>query len=272
MTGTLEQVIALAAYGNDFLKNGTDQTAFDTHLMFQYCNTVDFRELNLQHDESKPEDTIVAEKPSDWFKYLKNDGCKYLRLYFQGSADQSMAADHKLAGMVGGGGTWAIEAVYINYSNFWVSRWEVNNQNTKDNKVWTVNYGRTLEHQRTADEQIDIENVKTILGEVLTEIAEFAYDQNLENWGETFERANNVLNDLAPEQQYYDQTLIPVQNYSLAARQILFAAGSAWVFGGMGSWNDQGFATQEANETYDTLSADLYNMIGEAVIAAVNSY
>jgi len=46
MTGTLAQIIALTAFGNDFLKNGTLPTDFNTaNTTFQFCNKVDFREF-----------------------------------------------------------------------------------------------------------------------------------------------------------------------------------------------------------------------------------
>jgi predicted butyrate kinase (DUF1464 family) len=58
----------------------------------------------------------------------------------------------------------------------------------------------------------------------------------------------------------------------LTAKQLLFSAGNAWVFGGMGSWNDLGFDNKEDNETYDRLSEQLYSNINEAIIASTNTY
>jgi predicted butyrate kinase (DUF1464 family) len=56
------------------------------------------------------------------------------------------------------------------------------------------------------------------------------------------------------------------------ARQLVFSAGSAWVFGGMGSWNDVVFDKDEDNETYERLSEQLYTRINEAIIAGTTSY
>jgi hypothetical protein len=42
------------------------------------------------------------------------------------------------------------------------------------------------------------------------------------------------LNSDAPSAGYYNEALVPDGEYSLQARQVLFAAGSAWAFGGMG--------------------------------------
>lgn len=62
-------------------------------------------------------------------------------------------------------------------------------------------------------------------------------------------------------------------NYFLSALQVLYcaAAGSS-VFGGMGSWNDLRFYSEEDQKQYDSLSARLYDDINQAIIAPVNSY
>jgi hypothetical protein len=273
MTGTLAQIIALTAFGNDFLKNGTIPTDFNSaNTTFQFCNKVDFREFKKLFFFLKPKETVIANNPTEWFQYLKSDGCKHLRLYFEYSKAQSFAKDHKLAGLVGGGGSWLIEAVYDNHSNYWANRWEVTNQNALDNKIWTVNYGMTVKKQHISNLQIDNQKIKEKLRQTLSEIADFAFRQDLKSWGEQFDKAKLTLDSLTPENSYYHTDLIPVDKYSLIAKQIIFSAGSAWVFGGMGSWNDLGFDSKEDNETYDRLSEQLYSNINEAIIAGTNTY
>jgi len=273
MTGTLAQIISLTAYGNDYLKNGKIPSDFDSaNKTFQFCNRVDFREFKKQFSFSKQKESVVAKTPTEWYQYLKIDGCKHLRLYFEYSKDQSFAKDHKLAGLAGGGGSWLIEAIYDNYSNYWANRWEVTNQNAPDRKIWTVNYGMTVKKQHTSNLQIDNQKVKEKLRQTLTEISEFAFKQDLKDWGEQFDKAKATLDSLTPETGYYHTDLIPVDKYSLIAKQLIFSAGSAWVFGGMGSWNDLGFDSKEENEIYDRLSEQLYSNINESIISGTNTY
>jgi len=273
MTGILAQVIALTTYGNDYLINGKIPAKFDfENTTFQFCNKVDFREFKKPIFSSELKEKVVAQNPTEWFKYLKDDGCKHLRLYFESSKDQSLAKDHKLAGMVGGGGVWLIETIYDNYSNYWRNRWEVTDKNAIDRKIWSVSYGMIAKKQYTSNLQIDNQSVREKLKQTLTEIADFAFKQNLQNWGELFEEAKATLDSASPEKNYYHKDLIPLENYSLTAKQILFSAGSAWVFGGMGSWNDLGFEKKEDNDTYDRLSEQLYSKINEAIIAGTNTY
>jgi len=273
MVGTLAQIIALTAYGNDFLINGNIPHDFDSsNTTLQFCNRVDFREFRKMFLSSKPKERVVSSSPIEWFEYLRVGGCKHLRLYCKSSNDESFAEDRKLAGFVGGGGVWRIEAIYDDYSNYWASRWEVTDQNAADRKVWTVNYFMLSERQPTRNLQIDNQLVKSKLAHTLSEITDFALRLNLHNWAEQFEKSSAVLDSVSPEDSYYHKDLIPLDNYSLTAKQILFSAGSAWVFGGMGSWNDLRFENKKDSDTYERLSEQLYSMINEAIIAGTNAY
>ena len=52
---------------------------------------------------------------------------------------------------------------------------------------------------------------------------------------------------------------------------MLKAAMSAWVFGGMGSWNDMGFEDAVTQSKYESVSESLFNVINEAIEASTNS-
>lgn len=273
MNGSLAQIIALTAYGNDFLRNHRLQTDFfSTNTTFQFCNKVDFIGFKKQLRIIKPSHFIIADNPLEWFKYLENGGCKKLRLYYEHSENQSFEKDCKLAGFVGGGGTWLIEAIYDNHSNYWANKWEANNQNDYTRKVRAVSYGMVAEDQLTSDFQVDGKEIYEDFDSILSSISNFAYNQNLGFWGDKFKSAISVLRSENPCKDFYHKDLIPLENYSLIAKQILFCAGTSWVFGGMGSWNDLGFENNETNELYDNLSGQLYSTIIEAIISAINSY
>jgi hypothetical protein len=106
----------------------------------------------------------------------------------------------------------------------------------------------------------------------LREIADFAFKQNLESFGKTFDSARKTLDSEQPEQDYYHKDLIKLDNYSLRAKQVLFSAASAWVFGGMGSWNDNGFENKADNDKYEELSSRLYNCINDSIVGVTNSF
>jgi hypothetical protein len=56
----------------------------------------------------------------------------------------------------------------------------------------------------------------------------------------------------------------------LEAKQLLASAQAAWVFGGMGSWNDLGFDGNDQQE-YTALSDELFLLLNQAIGATVNT-
>lgn len=273
MTGTLHQLITLVTFGNDYLLNNTlPDNFYPSNKTFTFCNKVDFHLFRKISFSSKFSEIIIANDPEKWFEYLKENKCKFLRLYYEPSKNISSPGDHMLAGFVGGGGSWMIEAVIHDHSIFWVNRWEVTKKDDPKRNIWSVSYAGNAEEQITRNLQPGLEPSKVNLRNALSEIKEFSSAQELGNWVTIFDNAEKKLdNAIADNGEYYDD-LIPADNYSLPAKQLLFSAASAWVFGGMGSWNDQGFSDNQSNELYDRLSATLYDSIIEAIISAVNSY
>lgn len=272
MNGPLAQIVTLSAFGNDFLYTGRLPVNFyENNLSFKFCNKIDFRVFK-QPLLGKKKEVVIAGNPIDWFRYLKENDCKKLRLLFQGSKDQSFAKDHQLAGLVGGGGTWLIEAIHDNHSNVWANHWEVTQKDDPQHNIWTVNYGMTANNFPSINVQIDQQQCKNELNKTLSAIEAFAFHHNLEYWGNQFKAAKEALHADNPENSYYNTDLIPADRYSHLSKQILFAAGTAWVFGAMGSWNDLGFETKEDNDKYDSLTGTLYERVNQAIISATNSY
>lgn len=67
----------------------------------------------------------------------------------------------------------------------------------------------------------------------------------------------------SPERKLFG--LLPAEG-----QQLLSTANSAWVFGGMGWWNDMSFEG-ETQQQYDELSDRLYQLLNEAVVTGVNT-
>lgn len=195
-----------------------------------------------------------------------------------------------------------IETIYGRYSNYWFNRWDVTKKDDPDRKlrpigpsgnlsqsgqtsdvcpsddgpparpVWSVSYAMMDKDQPVTDIQVDIRDSYSSLERSLIAITDFADAQQLSDWAGVFKKASAILNSTDPARDYYHQDLLVEKHYSLIARQLLFAAGAAWVFGGMGSWNDLGFNTEEDNKKYDDVSAGLYAAIIQSVLAVANAY
>jgi hypothetical protein len=273
MTGIHAQLISLTSYGNAFLQAGefTDDF-YPGHSSFQFCNSVDFKILRKSLFSSAPKEVLLAKDPNDWFRLLKKDGCKKVRLYYHSTENQPPAEEHKLAGMVGGGGTWMIETIYRRHSNYWFNRWEVTDKDNSEGSIWSVSYGMIDKAQPTTDTHLDIREIYSLLDQALAAITVFADRQQLPEWAEVFKKARAILSNDTPGTAYYHQDLLVDKHYSLIARQVLSAAGTAWVFGGMGSWNDLGFNTAEEKKAYNDVSAGLYTAINQSLLAVANAY
>lgn len=104
----------------------------------------------------------------------------------------------------------------------------------------------------------------------LPEIGEFAFRRRLESFGECFEAVWERLQRPIPDPS---ALIAPSEIESLLPEDVvrlLKAARIAWVFGGMHSLNDLGFAG-EAGEGYEALSAELHALLTAAISAAVTA-
>lgn len=272
MTGIVQQMITLVGYGNHYLNNGKlPSDFFPKNPAFRFCNTVSFIDLKENASSASSQNKPIAEDPVAWMNYLKNKGCQKLRLYFQYSGNQDFP-DYKSAGMVGGGGYWYIEANYGTVCDVWASRWEVTRQNDTDQNIWSVSYGLLEDNQPPTDLPCNLNVIKEVTAERLSAIAAFASREKLDNYKEIFEKALSVLESSTPAENDNQKQMIPQENYSLLARQLLFSADTAWVFGGMGSWNDLYFKDKSIQQSYEELSYKLYDNICVNILSSINSF
>jgi hypothetical protein len=275
MVGPIAQNVSLISFGNETLSAGDTNADYKNNSTFHHCNSVLFI-FGKGYIPSDPNKIAAADHPKKWFKRLKNEGCKKLRLIYQPSNDPNFP-DYQLAGYVDGGGTWLIEAIYSEYSDFWKSQWEVNNRGDINNKIWSITYKKIAEKQSIVNFQEPLDNIKEELKNILTDIAKFTRDNNVHNWTgtnwlEQFNTALKIFESSEPKEEYYHKDLLVNKNYSLLAQQIIFAAGKSWVFGGMGSWNDLGFEDNHIDNEYHYLTEKLYKITCRAIVAAVNSF
>jgi hypothetical protein len=104
----------------------------------------------------------------------------------------------------------------------------------------------------------------------LEDVEAFARGQRLDEWADWFADARR-LGEAEDPQPPYHPDMLPALGFAKPARQLLAMATRAWVFGGMGSWNDLAFATREQEGEYNGVSAKLYSAVRGAFLAAVNA-
>jgi hypothetical protein len=274
--GTIAQIIALVTYGNAFLSGSPQREPsafYSANSTFIFCEDVRF--VDLKPTTTGWVESAYAADPSAWFTQLKRDGVYGLRIVHRPTGGHQLGdekvPDRMLVASVGGGGQWLIEAIKPNGSDFWEGRWEVGNREHKAKKIWRVTYGRDAKNQRTPDlPKMDILALKNQLAKNLEAIGAFARRQKMEEFAKAFDAGLAQLSSNDPLRGVYYSDLVPENTRPLAAAQLLGAAQAAWVFGGMGSWNDVGFDGED-QLLYERLSEDLYQLLNAAIVLAVNA-
>lgn len=207
----------------------------------------------------------------EWFGFLKQSDCRELRLLHQPSKQNAEFPDYKTAGMIGGGGSWLIEAVYKKTSDFWYAHWET--QETHPEQPWKIKYEVAARDEPPVNPQLIFYHAKENLLRSLHAMHDFTDGkQELAPWDHVFQKAIIALDSENPAADFYHPGLIITGNYSLAAQQLIFGAAKSWIFGGMGSWNDQGFDEKKDQEVYEKITETLYMAVIHALIAGINSY
>ncbi len=270
MQTSIAQIVALTIYGNAFLVRADTATGFyPGNSTFRSCEIVNFIDLPKEGTESLKEPFAV--NPFDWFEGLKREGVKQLRMTY-GASGQTHSADRMLVGFVGGGGRWLIEAQHSGLSDLWESRWHLGDRTRPDKKIWRVTYARIARRQSQNRAQ-GLENLELLSKELecqLTELEEFAHSQKLVDFAKLFGSVRSRLHSESPAPGLYHADLIRPDLLPVAACQLLAACQDAWVFGGMGSWNDQSF-DPITQLRYEALSEQLYQLLNRAIVAAANS-
>ncbi len=270
MNGPIAQLVALACHANEVLRGGSVPTFFPANSTCKFCDSVDFVRLRRGWLKKSFTETPLAASPDSWFEQLKASGNRTV-LVRHSPQNQPGISDRMSAAFVGGGGRWLLEVRTPTSSDYYEGRWIVWDQNAPGNRIWRVTYGLIAESSpsQLASEE-DVHSLKEEVVSALREIEIFARHQNLAAFASRFQKAIACLGSDQPFELVYHNDLAPNQMLDRESAQLLAAAQAAWVFGGMGSWNDLGFDGAD-QQTYDALSERLFNLINRVICVATNS-
>ncbi|WP_157578413.1 hypothetical protein [Rudaea cellulosilytica] len=270
MQGTIAQIVALVVQGNAYIRSADQAVAFPAaHSTLAFCEFVKF--VDLRRSGAGLSETAFAADPASWIEKLRQNEVQSIRMAYMPSGEtQTGPTDRMLVGFVGGGGHWLLKTAGPKGSDYWEGRWVVGDQNRSDRKIWQVTYGRIAVNQPSQlGPPADLESLKRRLVKNLKEISAFARHHNLDGFAKAFEAGLSHLESSSPGNGLHHNDMLS-SRMPLTAAQLLSAAQSAWVFGGMGSWNDLGFEGNEQRK-YDNLSEELYRLLNDSIVAAANS-
>jgi len=255
MHGGLAQCIALTAHGKAILAGGMEPIELlGTNTTFQYVRELKFLD---QAGKAACKDTL------GWFSVLRQRGATGLRLI-----ERPVKAD--LPAHVGVAfasfDPWGIQVDLRQEHEMLAPAWEVARERAKDNRIWRVTYwsvGLVPSPRRD-----DVSRASAELRGALKDIRDFARGE-ASDWVAWFDKALDCLRSDRPPPYHAD--MLPPVGYARAARRLLAAASQAWVFGGMGSWNDIGVEKPQ-QARYEACSERLYRAVVGACCTTTNSF
>jgi hypothetical protein len=274
VNGELAQVIALAAHGTSWLRRpSVPPPALDANnSTFQYVGRVDFHPIGpATADEGRSPSPVGR-----WLQLLREAGVD--RLWLMIPEAQTMSAggrpvDEQFLAGFANAGRWSLLAIEEGKTRLWRTKegrtrlwhatWEVGDRSDRDKRIWLVRY-EPLEVPAITVAQPDVGFAEQALRVALTNAQDFAVEQRLDSWVDWFAKAQEPELDIP-----YHPDMLP-QGWPHAAQRCAARAAQAWVFGGMGSWNDLSFPDNEVGARYKEASRHLYGSALKAFVAATN--
>jgi hypothetical protein len=269
MVGPTAQLVALACYFNGHARGMAVAPFFPANSTCQSCESIHFlRQQTLLLGQS-PVWNVLEKTPDEWFAREARPG-RNARIVCQ-RVDDPRFPERLTAEFASAGGRWLLALRARGRSDLWEASWEFGNQRAADRRIWQVQYGLVAENLK--QEMPKLRTVEALFPELrrtLGDILAFAEEQQLDEFAGCFRKAIKCLSATDPFAEVYLKDLAPAGFLILPERQLLAACQAAWVFGGMGSWNDTGFDGKE-QVRYERLSASLFALLNEGICVSTNS-
>jgi len=268
VNGPIAQLAALSCHANAFLAGRDIPPFLLTNSTCQFCDAVEFFvELRDQQDEPVPE--LAAADPDEWIHALPLREVDGVRLSFTPRNDPNIS-DRLSAGFAGGGQIATLEVVRDDgQTEAWSADWSVWDQDAPDRKIWRVSYRLRSIGPSRAWVGRNLRIVKAALRDSLGEIRRFSEEHTQGGFTDNFTEALTALDNPFADIGYLRDIAMPGQ-LGPDAESLVKASMRAWVFGGMGSWNDMSFDEPLQTE-YENISDRLFAILHEAISTAVAS-
>jgi hypothetical protein len=268
MNGPIAQIVALSCYANEYLGKGHVPAFFPSNSTCQFCDRIRFTETKRRLFGGSKE-TVVATTPDDWFRALPRRRALAVRPICQPGRDPTIS-ERMSSGFAGGGRIWLMETQRSDgTSEYWSGDWRVWNTEAPEKRIWDVSYRLSDTAPTRPKVRRSLSAVKDDLRAALRAIHGFSERHTRGDFSGRFADALDALNDPSTVRGYHEDIAVPGQ-LDPDADSMLKAVMSAWVFGGMGSWNDMGFQGTIQSQ-YETVSDRLFDLLHESIEVAANS-
>jgi len=267
MNGTIAQLVAITCHLNTALLEGKWDPFFPDNSTCQFCDSITFRTHPLPLP-ALGRWTAVWGTPDKWFAWAIDQRFERAALFHE-STDQAQFPDRMSAAFAGGGGRWFLGVQKGRTVQSWFPSWTVGNPQAPDRRIWRVVY-RRIGKEPIQIPSADLSQIVADFSSALMVVEQFASKHDLDFWAERFRNALACLVSDDPMGLAPLKDLAPTGLLDLPALQLLAAAQSAWVFGGMGSWNDLLFDGED-QVRYDLISQQLFDVVNLAICSGTNA-
>jgi hypothetical protein len=268
MQGPTENALMLVAAGNAFMA-GRDMSGFWPDApTFQFLKLCEFR-LAPTSGNDADEYPLVASDPMEFFQ-LQKQNCRGYRLHHtvrpRSPNQQIEAPDRMLAAFVGGGPRFLIEAVGQFNSELWEGFHRLGDRNDPGRRIWLCTHIMQGTMPVKESEPVGLAEALSDLRVVLPKIEAFAREEKWDTFADCFARARESFEGSRKDDWPHVKEIVRYTGFNEQQLNVMHAINHAWVFGGMGSWNDTG-----GGERYDEVSERLYNALNDCIAGLANS-
>lgn len=261
MDGQLAQLAAFVAHGNEWLAGDRSRpVSVAEGSTFQYVNEVRFT-LTTGRIVKR---THSARDPAAWLHGLDARGVTSLWLDPRTTGSGLFPA-HIAAALANG--TRSAIVAKGHTAERWIATWNVGRPLAPDSRIWDVDYVGSA-HRGGLRGLLDIPSARERLVGATSEARDLAYQLGWSEWARSFDEALAVGDSAAPRAPFHDDAL--PESSELPRRQLFGLASGAYVFGGMGSWNDMLPPDPSAEASYRRVTEELFAAVLQGVAAAVN--
>jgi len=264
----LAQLISIVSYGNSYLNSTTEKAPpeLSQNQSTFYCvSCVEFVMRNGPKDV--PKDVPISKGTLGWFQHLKDNGVKRLHLINVDWSQERPGLPDRCAAFFLGSGNWAILTNGYDGQFVWLPEWKVLKRPKKDGKDSSVMYRGVRLDDEVPTPKETVAGAENALRKALEDIRDFASTElKGMQWHKCFQMALDILDQDEPDLKNFGD-MVP-DSLALKAKRLIMASEQAWVFGGMGSWNDVGL---DGDPVYTKVSNALYKAVCNALGTAATA-
>lgn len=265
MKGEVAQLVALCLRTNAYILGKKNGPEFAAHSTAKFCRVIEFSYLKKRFLSRKTKRVVMSTDADCWRLKLSNEGLQYCYLSVVDRQDYlrwtEPLDDWRTSAFVGGGSVWVLTTVFDDAKTVsWGPIWK----HTGAGMPWDVTYQGF--NEVFTDNSQSIDNAASQLEKALIEIRDFALELKIPHWPNSFARALAQLEGEPADTHHSD--LVPDGLLTPTAENLALACQAAWVFGGMGSWND---IYETRNPKYSEVSSALFDAVNQGLVSATNS-